>query len=94
MAKTKYSTKRYGSRYGHTLRNKLGKIDAVQKKKHECPYCAKQKVKFISVGLWECRKCNAKFTGKAYTPESRKDIHSQRQELTVRAKEEPKEEEE
>jgi len=88
------STKRYGSRYGHTLRNKLGKIEANQKKKHECPYCAKPKVKFVSVGIWHCKKCDSKFTGKAYTPDRRTDISSQKQEIIIKGKEEEKKDEE
>ena len=95
MAKsTKYgSTKRFGTRYGHTLKNKLGKIEAHQKQKHECPYCSKPKVKFISVGIWECKKCNAKFTGKAYTPYSKTDVRSQKEETIIKGKAEIKKEE-
>ena len=61
------SVRRLGSRYGRTLRFKLGKIEAEQSKKHKCPYCNYVKVRRISVGIWHCKKCGAKFTNKAYT---------------------------
>jgi large subunit ribosomal protein L37Ae len=59
--------KRFGARYGSKVKQKFGKIEALQKGKHKCPYCNAPKVKRISAGIWECKKCGAKFTGKAYT---------------------------
>ena len=61
------SVKRFGARYGRKLKLKLSKIEEEQKKLHKCPYCHKIAVKRIAVGIWHCRKCNAKFTGKAYS---------------------------
>ncbi len=64
--KQKPTTRRLGSRYGRTTRAKLGKIEEMQKKKYKCPYCQFKKVKRLSVGIWQCEKCKAKFTSKAY----------------------------
>jgi len=61
------SVKRFGPRYGRTVKHKLAKIEAVLKGKHKCPYCHADKVKRLSLGIWQCRKCDAKFTGKAYS---------------------------
>ena len=61
------SVKRFGSRYGRTVRHKVGKIENLQRSKHQCPYCRKNKAKRLSVGIWECRSCNSKFTSKAYS---------------------------
>jgi large subunit ribosomal protein L37Ae len=61
------SVRRLGSRYGRTTRFKLGKIESEQRKKHKCPYCNYVKVKRKTAGIWECRKCGASFTNKAYT---------------------------
>ncbi|MEM2138924.1 MAG: 50S ribosomal protein L37ae, partial [Candidatus Woesearchaeota archaeon] len=35
----------------------------------KCPYCKKQGVKRKASGIWECKKCNSVFTGKAYSLE-------------------------
>jgi large subunit ribosomal protein L37Ae len=61
------SVKRLGTRYGRTLRFKLGKIESEQRKKHKCPYCNYVQVRRVSAGIWQCKKCDAKFTNKAYT---------------------------
>ncbi len=61
------SAKRFGTRYGATLKLKLAKIEKEQRKKHECPYCGKPKVSRVSYGIWHCGKCSATFTGAAYT---------------------------
>ena len=61
------SVKRFGARYGRKLKVKFSKIEAEQRKLHKCPYCSKTAVKRVAVGIWSCKKCNAKFTGKAYS---------------------------
>ena len=61
------SVKRFGARYGRKLKIKFSKIEAEQRKLHKCPYCSKIAVKRIAVGIWSCKKCNVKFTGKAYS---------------------------
>lgn len=71
MAKTKIeklgSAKRFGARYGSKTKHKFAKVEKEQRKKHRCPYCNNVKVKRVAVGIWHCRKCNSKFTGKAYS---------------------------
>ncbi len=61
------SAKRFGARYGSKPKHKFAKIEKEQRKKHKCPYCNKIQVKRVAMGIWHCRKCNSKFTGKAYT---------------------------
>ena len=61
------SVRRLGSRYGRTVRFKLGKIESEQRKRHKCPYCSYIQVRRITAGIWKCRKCGATFTNKAYT---------------------------
>ena len=65
------SVKRFGARYGRKPKLKFSKIEAEQRKLHKCPYCNKIAVKRVAVGIWHCRKCNAKFTGKAYSVSSK-----------------------
>ena len=61
------SVRRLGSRYGRTVRFKLGKIESEQRKKHKCPYCSYVQVKRKAAGIWHCGKCGAEFTNRAYT---------------------------
>ena len=61
------SAKRFGARYGFKPKHKFAKIEKEQRKKHKCPYCNAVKVKRLVMGIWHCRNCNVKFTGKAYT---------------------------
>ncbi len=61
------SVKRFGPRYGRIVKERLAKIERVQYSKHTCPYCRSPKVKRMAAGIWYCRKCKTKFTGKAYS---------------------------
>jgi len=61
------SAKRFGARYGRTVKHKFAKVEALQRKKYKCPFCSYTKVKRIAAGIWHCRKCNAKFANRAYT---------------------------
>ena len=68
MAKnTQGSTKRFGPRYGRTIKHKLDKVESQSKAKYKCPYCRAQKVRREQAGIWSCSGCDKKFTGKAYT---------------------------
>jgi large subunit ribosomal protein L37Ae len=62
------SVKRFGVRYGTRVRNKLGIVETISKKKHKCPYCNSLNVKKVSNGIFLCSKCKNKFTGRAYAP--------------------------
>ncbi|MFH0874402.1 MAG: 50S ribosomal protein L37ae [archaeon] len=61
------SVKRFGPRYGRRTKLRFAEIEKEQRKLHKCPYCHQVKVKRESVGIWSCKKCSAKFTGKAFT---------------------------
>jgi large subunit ribosomal protein L37Ae len=62
------TTKRFGARYGKRVKDRLRAIEQESKvRRHKCPYCRKVKVKRLSVGIFECEKCHAKFTGRAYS---------------------------
>ncbi len=87
------SIKRFGPRYGRSVKHKLAKIEAIQKGKHQCPYCHSLKAKRLSIGIWTCGKCGAKFTGKAYS--LKKVVTEEIEEETKKEvkEEEPKKEE-
>jgi len=61
------SVKRFGARYGRKTKLKFSKVETEQRKLHKCPYCSKVAVKRVALGIWQCRKCDAKFAGKAYS---------------------------
>ena len=61
------SVKRFGARYERKPKEKFAKIEKEQRKLHKCPYCNYVKVKRVAVGIWFCKKCKAKFAGKAYS---------------------------
>ena len=60
------SSGRFGARYGRRLRQKVTEIEKKLKQWHKCPYCNKERVKRLAAGIWCCRSCDSKFTGKAY----------------------------
>lgn len=62
------SVGRFGARYGVRIRRRIREIEARQKTWHECPSCAAPRVKRVSTGVWECRKCGHKFAGGSYMP--------------------------
>ena len=59
--------KRYGVRYGRTVKFKRAAIEMLQKSSTKCPYCNKHKVERKSKGIWHCTKCKNTFSGQAYT---------------------------
>ena len=69
-AKKFKSSKRFGARYGRTIKKNFAKIEQEQRRLHKCPYCSKIAVKRLAAGIWQCKKCNEKFTSKAYTTET------------------------
>ena len=79
MGKKKTVTIRgLGARYGSTVRKRYVKIVDEMKTPHRCPQCGFQRVKRVSVGVWQCRKCGFTFTGGAYTPITKLGIVAKR----------------
>ncbi len=86
------ASKRYGPRYGRRLRQKVETVETMQKTEYQCPFCHKHAVKRMSVGIWECPKCAAVFTGRAYTIPKKAGPEKQiGQELVVETPEEGEE---
>jgi len=57
---------RFGARYGKKVRARISKVETLQRKKQECPYCKKKGVKRLSKGIWYCPKCDKKFASDTY----------------------------
>ncbi|TXT62124.1 MAG: 50S ribosomal protein L37Ae [Promethearchaeota archaeon] len=80
MGKTKKVsiTGRYGARYGSVNRKRTREVlDRMKPKSLGCPKCrTKGSVHRISIGIWYCRKCDAKFTGGAYSIATARGLES------------------
>ena len=83
MVKQKYTgiTKRFGSRYGVTVRKRLENVEKMYKGTHKCPYCRYLTVKRLASGIWYCRKCDKKLTGRAYELSNVKKVHEKLEEF-------------
>lgn len=64
------SAGRYGPRYGKRLKKLVTDVEKTQKSRHICPKCKMRYVVRVSSGIWECKKCGAKFAGGAYNPKA------------------------
>ena len=53
------SVKRFGTRYGKTVKQRLATIEEKARQT--------EKVNRQATGIWHCEKCDRTFTGKAYT---------------------------
>ena len=59
---------RYGPRYGVKIRKQITSTSQAKKQAYKCPQCNHQAVRRVSSGIWQCRRCDLKFAGGAYTP--------------------------
>ncbi|MGQ0536998.1 MAG: 50S ribosomal protein L37ae [Methanobacteriota archaeon] len=64
------SVARFGARYGVRIRRLIREVEEKQKQNHPCPSCGALRVKRVSTGVWACRKCDYKFAGGAYYPQT------------------------
>ena len=53
-----------------SVRKRVADIEAISGSLHRCPKCDMQSVQRRGTGIWECRKCNYKFAGGAYQPQT------------------------
>ncbi len=61
---------RLGIRYGVGIRKRVRAVDARLNQEIACPFCGFAKIKREAAGLFHCNKCDAKFTGGAYEPQT------------------------
>jgi len=57
--------RKFGARYGKSVRSKYAQVENKQRKMQKCPSCGK-KAKRTSKGIWECTKCKRKFASHVY----------------------------
>lgn len=46
---------KYGTRYGSSLRKQVKKMEIAQHAVYTCPFCGKNSVKRVAVGIWQCK---------------------------------------
>jgi len=69
LARTKVGAAgKYGPRYGMKIRKLTLEIERKLRQKYKCPKCGAERVKRVSTGIWQCKKCGVKFAGGAYSP--------------------------
>jgi large subunit ribosomal protein L37Ae len=61
---------RFKSRYGVGIRKRVVAVEGKKRLDVPCPFCGFSKIKRVAPGLFVCNKCDAKFTGGAYEPQT------------------------
>jgi large subunit ribosomal protein L37Ae len=64
------SAGRFGARYGRVSRRRVSEIEDEMNEDHVCPDCGSDAVSRQGTGIWQCAKCNYKYAGGAYKPET------------------------
>jgi large subunit ribosomal protein L37Ae len=64
MKKGRKAVNRFGPRYGRTIKSRVADIES--KPTGKCISCNSEKLEREATGIWKCRKCGTRFTGKAY----------------------------
>jgi large subunit ribosomal protein L37Ae len=64
------SAGRFGARYGRVSRKRVAEIESDMHDDHVCPECGEAKVDRQGTGIWQCGRCDYKFAGGTYRPET------------------------
>ncbi len=64
------SAGRFGARYGRVARRRVANIESDMHEDHVCPECGTPAVDRKGSGIWQCKRCDYKFSGGAYRPET------------------------
>lgn len=64
------SAGRFGARYGRISRKRVGDIERMMRRDHECPECGEPDVTRQGTGIWQCSSCDHEFAGGAFVPET------------------------
>jgi large subunit ribosomal protein L37Ae len=64
------SAGRFGARYGRVARKRVADIEEEMRADHECPDCGSERVSRKGTGIWECSRCDYRYAGGAYRPET------------------------
>ncbi|MFB6072702.1 MAG: 50S ribosomal protein L37ae [Halobacterium sp.] len=64
------SAGRFGARYGRVSRRRVSEIEDDMNDDHVCPDCGSAAVSRQGTGIWQCEKCDYKYAGGAYRPQT------------------------
>ncbi|WP_336034906.1 50S ribosomal protein L37ae [Halobacterium yunchengense] len=64
------SAGRFGARYGRVSRRRVSEIEDEMHDDHVCPDCGSAAVSRKGTGIWQCEKCDYKYAGGAYRPQT------------------------
>ena len=64
------SAGRFGARYGRVARKRISEIESDMNADHTCPECGGDTIDRAGTGIWACRRCDHKFAGGTYRPET------------------------
>lgn len=64
------SAGRFGARYGRVARKRVAEIESDMHDDHVCPECGSDRVDRQGSGVWQCGRCDYKFAGGTYRPET------------------------
>ncbi|MFX0201972.1 MAG: 50S ribosomal protein L37ae [Candidatus Hodarchaeota archaeon] len=64
------ATGRFGARYGTLARKRIAQVEKETRVSSPCPRCRSKRVIRVSLGIWQCKKCNLKFAGGAFKTET------------------------
>lgn len=52
--------------YGKKIRQAVSEANKKSRKKYKCPSCSRTSIRRVANGVWQCRKCSAKFASGAF----------------------------
>ena len=64
------TTGRFSARYGVGIKKRVLAVERRMDANPACPFCGFAKLKREAAGLFACKKCERKFTGGAYEPQT------------------------
>ncbi|WP_327053147.1 50S ribosomal protein L37ae [Halomicrococcus gelatinilyticus] len=64
------SAGRFGARYGRVARKRVAEIESDMHEDHVCPDCGSEAVDRQGTGIWQCERCDYKYAGGTYRPET------------------------
>lgn len=72
------SAGRFGARYGRVSRKRVADIERLMRQDHACPSCGEREVTRDGTGIWECNRCEYRFAGGTFLPQTPAGMEARR----------------